>query len=450
MEIIAANLDDVYLETAVCYFLEDSRKTFSVTIDDAIDLLKEADGYDSIFHQPVLQFLRKMHVDYGATFSLYLFEKGNLYESFDLEQVSDRFRSEWERNSDWLRLGFHAKRQDPSYPYRNASYEKALVDYLSVRNQVFRFAGESSWDRTLRSHYWSGSLESCRAWRDEGIRGLYGAVGVYESYYLTGRESAFVKSCDYWRDNIEDIGFIQTDIWVEKDFKVPKSRATTSYELVLEKLEKVLNNPYGSHNVQLFTHESFLFPSAEPWDILERLEESIAWLTDRGYTPRLDGEDLVFDSLPGTPPFEVRETARDEDVISIEWKHNRNGENYTYAIFRKDFSDLLGEWVSVGETDERKFTGRQPTEEAYVYRVYAIDDEGLWSGGSSPVLLDRPGEKGQGDFNGDGVVDYADFFAFADNFGDRGTPDHEAYDLNGDGEVNYPDFFIFVDLFRKK
>ena len=219
----------------------------------------------------------------------------------------------------------------------------------------------------------------------------------------------------------------------------------------MEKLGKVLDNPYGSHNVQLFTHESFLPPYAEPWGILERIEESIAWLTDRGYTPRLDGEDLVFDSLPGTPPFEVRETGRDEDVFSIDWKHSRNGENYTYAILRKDFSNLLGEWVSVGETDEQRFTGRQPTEEAYVYRVYAIDEEGLWSGGSFPVLLGRRGEKGQGDFNGDGVVDLADFFAFADNFGDRGTPDlDEKYDLDGDGEVNYPDFFIFVDLFTKK
>jgi hypothetical protein len=48
-----------------------------------------------------------------------------------------------------------------------------------------------------------------------------------------------------------------------------------------------------------------------------------------------------------------------------------------------------------------------------------------------------------GDFNGDGEVNFSDFFVFADGFG--GT--RSDLDLTGDGEVNFSDFFVFADVF---
>ena len=47
------------------------------------------------------------------------------------------------------------------------------------------------------------------------------------------------------------------------------------------------------------------------------------------------------------------------------------------------------------------------------------------------------------DFNGDGIVNFADFFEFVDAFGTSDT----LFDLNGDGIVNFADFFEFVDAF---
>ncbi len=54
------------------------------------------------------------------------------------------------------------------------------------------------------------------------------------------------------------------------------------------------------------------------------------------------------------------------------------------------------------------------------------------------------------DFSGDGVVDFADFFKFADQFGTAlGDPNYDPiYDLNGDGEVSFGDFFMFADAFN--
>ena len=52
-------------------------------------------------------------------------------------------------------------------------------------------------------------------------------------------------------------------------------------------------------------------------------------------------------------------------------------------------------------------------------------------------------------FDGDGDIDFDDFFLFADRFGIRpGDPDWDPiYDLDGDGAVDFDDFFIFADNF---
>jgi hypothetical protein len=52
----------------------------------------------------------------------------------------------------------------------------------------------------------------------------------------------------------------------------------------------------------------------------------------------------------------------------------------------------------------------------------------------------------QGDFDGDGKVDFSDFFAFADAFGGSDS----MFDLDGDGRVDFTDFFTFADNFGKE
>jgi hypothetical protein len=51
-----------------------------------------------------------------------------------------------------------------------------------------------------------------------------------------------------------------------------------------------------------------------------------------------------------------------------------------------------------------------------------------------------------GDFDGDGTVDFPDFFLFADGLAN----DDLTYDLNADGSVDFRDLFIFADLFGEQ
>jgi sugar lactone lactonase YvrE len=54
------------------------------------------------------------------------------------------------------------------------------------------------------------------------------------------------------------------------------------------------------------------------------------------------------------------------------------------------------------------------------------------------------------DFDGDGEVGFADFFLFAEAFGQKATGGNARFDLDGDGEVDFDDFFAFAEAFGKK
>jgi len=54
------------------------------------------------------------------------------------------------------------------------------------------------------------------------------------------------------------------------------------------------------------------------------------------------------------------------------------------------------------------------------------------------------------DFNGDGLVDFSDFFLFADAYEQPVNERTAIYDLNGNGKINIEDFFRFADAFGER
>ena len=68
------------------------------------------------------------------------------------------------------------------------------------------------------------------------------------------------------------------------------------------------------------------------------------------------------------------------------------------------------------------------------------------------VCVDAGGTIVVGDFDGNGAVNFQDFFKFADNFGTSESSANwdPAYDLDANGSVNFQDFFKFADDFGKQ
>ncbi|MBT7599246.1 MAG: T9SS type A sorting domain-containing protein, partial [Gemmatimonadetes bacterium] len=82
------------------------------------------------------------------------------------------------------------------------------------------------------------------------------------------------------------------------------------------------------------------------------------------------------------------------------------------------------------------------------YGVRPVDGEQVFESVSVVITISdmQLGEAPPGDFDGDGLVDFPDFFLFADAFWTAS----EEFDLTGDGFVDFRDFFLFADYFGQR
>ena len=103
-------------------------------IDDTIwafrDIARQKPA--SIFDQPFLALMKEAHDKYGMKVQLNLFYQTDFFyghDEFSLAEMPDTYKAEWEANSDWLKLAFHARHEFPDYPYVNATYEDVKYDF---------------------------------------------------------------------------------------------------------------------------------------------------------------------------------------------------------------------------------------------------------------------------------------------------------------------------------
>lgn len=153
-------------------------KTFCFTIDDNIRFLKEIteENMNSVFDHPYPAMLRRLHERFGIKIQLNLFYR---MPGFDLSQVSECHKSEWQENADWLKLSFHSDREN-SFPYQNSPYDEVFQDCRAVHNEILRFASPASLAKTTTVHYCQTLPEGTRALADNGVKGLLGLFGTSE------------------------------------------------------------------------------------------------------------------------------------------------------------------------------------------------------------------------------------------------------------------------------
>ena len=161
-------------------------------IDDTIwvmrDLTRQRPA--SLFDNPFMKMLKKGHDDYGMTVQLNLFYRTDFFygdDEFTLAEMTDAYKAEFEANTHWLRLAFHAKQEFPDYPYVNATYEDVKANYEAVANEIKRFAGEGSLSEAICPHWLPISKAGCKALADCGVKFVTPTSGETTEY--TGDES---------------------------------------------------------------------------------------------------------------------------------------------------------------------------------------------------------------------------------------------------------------------
>ena len=147
-------------------------RMYNFFIDDNVffftDIVKHS--FKSVFDNFYLAGLKSMHQKYGVKFTLNSFYHNFHEPEFDLSLVDDRYKSEFEKNSDWLRFAFHGDSEYPEYPYSEAYPEKYPEHYEKWLSAMKRIVGEQSLIAPVIYHYFGATPEIRRYMRERGMK----------------------------------------------------------------------------------------------------------------------------------------------------------------------------------------------------------------------------------------------------------------------------------------
>jgi hypothetical protein len=264
---------------------------YRFSIDDNIwflrDIAQNAAKYASIFDNPYLAFWREMHRKYGARIHFNIYRET---EGFNLSQMPAKYRDEWRRNADWIRLTFHARANDPARPYLESTAARIREDYRLVTREIDRFAGKEVLSNFTTIHWGTTTLAAARALRQEGVFGLAGYFEARDElptvcYYLPLAQWTYLAGRDYWKDTAEDLLFVRHDM-VVNSFKL---------EEIVPRLEKLAADPHQSEVLELMIHEQYFSPGYVAYqpDFRQKVERAIEWVTRRGYRAVFFGEGFL-------------------------------------------------------------------------------------------------------------------------------------------------------------
>ena len=271
-----------YKERINVFWLRHYANRYRFSIDDNIwflqDISDNAEKYKSIFENPYLGFIKKVHDTYGTKFHLNIYYQT---EGFNLSQMTVKFKNEWKTNAEWLELSFHALANDPDRPYIKASYEQVQKDCALVVDQIKRFAGEEVLGPETTLHWGEATVEACRALRDAGYTVLAGYFNVDDnqspvSYYLTEEQRRHLKSRFIWRDNREGLIFARIALVVN----------TVKLDEIIPYLNNV-KKTFNPHYIDLMIHEQYFYPHYVAYqpDWSDKVMTAVKWAVDNGYKP---------------------------------------------------------------------------------------------------------------------------------------------------------------------
>lgn len=209
------------------------------SIDDVIKSLKwlTMNQADSVFDSYIFGFAKQIFDKYHIPTSFYCMYSDGV---FSLDEVSNKWKREFEHNSDWLKFGFHC--YEGGSNYAEADEDIVKKEYFSVINEIERFAGKNVVDKNIRLHYFAGSFETMSFLARQGVRGFLCADDDRISYDLTEQENRNLKQRGWMLK--EGRKYIVTNIRIENVANID------------DELMKL--NVLDNSTVEIFTHEKYL------------------------------------------------------------------------------------------------------------------------------------------------------------------------------------------------
>lgn len=276
-----------------------SFKRYRMSVDDNIlflrDIAQNADTYRSIFDHPYMAFWRVMRRRYGTKVHFNIYYQ-TVDGSFTLRDMPEKFKNEWRENADWLRLTFHALKDEPPRPYKDASACQIESDFWAVTEEIVRFAGEELLSTFTTIHWGEATRDACKALRRHGIIGLVGYF-IFDnlgnpivSYYLDRERTKYLQENDYWWDKSEDIIFVRHDIVLN----------AFSLDEIANELRRIAGNPRQSEIMELMIHEQYFrkdLPHLYQSDAEGKVAAALEWVNENGYKSVFYDEGFVGNTL---------------------------------------------------------------------------------------------------------------------------------------------------------
>lgn len=276
-------------DTIAVYKFVNPEKKFRLSVDDNIlffkDIAEKQNEYKSLFDNPYLKMFKRAHDDTGVCVHLNLF-----YETFrdtekagyfNLSMMPDKYKAEWEANSDWLRLSFHSRTND-YWPYKHTGHTLITEECKKVHREILRFAGEKSLAKTTTLHFGSTNITGVRALRTLGYQNLAGYFefdnegNTMVAYHYPKDLVAYVGNRDFWRDTEEDITFCRIDRVLNLDKTVAGN---------MKFVKEVFSSPTRGKFIELMIHEEYFYPDYGAYipEFGNIVYESCKWLKEQGY-----------------------------------------------------------------------------------------------------------------------------------------------------------------------
>ncbi len=250
------------------------------TVDDNIrfleDLTKNA-SYKSIFENEYLAMYRRFHEKYGLKVTFNLFYS-YFPDSFSLDEMTDRFKDEFIKNSDWIHFAFHARHNDPEFPYADADAKTLLKDFDDITDNIIRFAGKECVSDFITIHYLIAGGDSSLSLRERSVKGFMGFSGEYDgkktfSAYLNEEESELADKYSISYDSKTDLYFITNDMVINC---IPLNKIEETLSQRLERKTKFIDT---------MIHEQYFYSDYVNYqpDFEEKLDLVFSLLKDNGY-----------------------------------------------------------------------------------------------------------------------------------------------------------------------
>lgn len=269
------------------WYLPDAYMKYRFSLDDNIwflqDLAKHKNDYASLFENPWLSLLKKLHDEYGTKFHLNIYYECPEFGGFDLTMMPDKWKGEWAANSDWMRLSCHANANEPDHPYIMADYNRTYREFTRVNEQILRFAGEEAFaDKVTTIHWGDATSEAVRAVRDAGYRCMVGSFKYGDpastpiAYDLSAEKCSLLNTYGLFFDKDQDMMYFKYGSGCLQHGaldQIPVRASEIERQIPMYRFR------------ELCVHEEYFYPHYVNYmpDYPERLATGIRWCVEHGY-----------------------------------------------------------------------------------------------------------------------------------------------------------------------